>query len=72
MGALKDKVRGAANVGTGRLKQGLARDLGDRRMNSAGRAQETKGYAQRTMGEVKQTVGNFINKIGSFIKNSGN
>ena len=71
MGSFKDKVLGIFNIGTGRLKQGLARDTQDPGLDREGVVQEFKGRTQKTVGEVKDKIGNAFHEVGSKIKRSG-
>jgi uncharacterized protein YjbJ (UPF0337 family) len=70
MGALKDKLKGGANIGAGRIKQGLARDTRDRRLDAEGASQETRGRVRKTVGDVKEAAGNAVHSIASRIKRS--
>ena len=71
MGALKDRVQGAANIGAGRVKQGFAQDIRSKKLHLKGKTQESKGNVQGILGNVKGALGNLFHKIGSTIKRSG-
>ena len=71
MGSTKDKIRGMANTGVGRLKQGLAKDTGDDGMDAEGKTQELKGGVQRAIGNAKDAVGSVMHRIGAAVKRSG-
>jgi uncharacterized protein YjbJ (UPF0337 family) len=62
MGSTADKVKGAANEGIGKAKQGLGETIGSDRLQGEGAVQEIKGKGQKAVGDAKQAVKDAANK----------
>ena len=60
MGSTADKIKGAANEGIGKAKQGLGEAVGSDKMQGEGAAQEIKG--QKAVGDAKQAAKDVANK----------
>ncbi len=48
-----DRVRGTANDLGGKVKEGLGKLTGDRRLESEGHMDQAKGKAQKAVGDLK-------------------
>jgi uncharacterized protein YjbJ (UPF0337 family) len=72
-----DKGEGAAEKLGGKLKKGLGRLIGSRRMEAEGRAKETRGRtrvaaaktSERARGKAERLVGAAKNRVGRLIGN---
>ena len=62
MGSTMDKVKGAANVAGGKLKEGVGKAIGNEQMQAEGLAQQVKGKVQQKVGEAKDVVKDAANK----------
>jgi uncharacterized protein YjbJ (UPF0337 family) len=56
MSSTTDKIKGAANVVAGAVKQGVGRAVGDGSLEIEGIAQKLKGEAQQDVGKAKDAV----------------
>jgi len=55
-----NRVEGAVRKGTGAVKQGAGRALGDERMEAEGAAEKTGGKVQNAVGRAQDKIGNAI------------
>jgi uncharacterized protein YjbJ (UPF0337 family) len=63
MGSTVDKIKGYTNEVSGKVKQGVAKAVGNDRLRVEGAAQEAKGDAQKAVGGAKETVKNVADKV---------
>lgn len=52
----KDRAAGAAKKVSGNIKEGAGKALGDKKMESEGKAKRTEGEVQNAVGGVKDSV----------------
>lgn len=52
----KDRIAGAGKKATGRIKQGLGKLLGDKKLETEGKAKKTEGGVQNAVGGAKDAV----------------
>jgi uncharacterized protein YjbJ (UPF0337 family) len=57
MGSTSDKVAGAANSVTGKVKEAIGKETGDPKLAAKGAAQDAKGKIQTATGKVKDALG---------------
>ncbi|KAA0122717.1 CsbD family protein [Methylobacterium sp. P1-11] len=63
MSSTTDKIKGAANEGLGKAKQGVGDVTGNDKLKAEGAAQELKGKAQGTVGDAKSAVKSATDKL---------
>ena len=56
MGSTKDKIKGAANRTAGKLKRGIGKATGNKRLRAEGDLQKAKGDVQKAAGKAKDAV----------------
>jgi uncharacterized protein YjbJ (UPF0337 family) len=61
MGATTDKIKGVANEGIGKAKQGIGEATGSERLQGEGAVQEIKGKGQKAVGDAKQATKDAVN-----------
>jgi uncharacterized protein YjbJ (UPF0337 family) len=52
----KDRVEGSVKQGTGKLKEGAGKALGDKKLEGEGKVDQVKGKVQNTVGGVKDRL----------------
>jgi uncharacterized protein YjbJ (UPF0337 family) len=52
----KDRVEGSIKQGTGKLKEGAGKALGDEKLQGEGKADQVKGKVQNIVGGVKDKL----------------
>lgn len=52
----KDRVKGAANTVTGKIKTATGKALGDEKLKNEGRADQVKGKLQNVAGGLKDKI----------------
>ena len=62
MSELTDKIKGAANEVTGKVKQALGDGNNDAGLQAEGAAQEGKGHLQQAKGDVKGGIKSVVDK----------
>jgi uncharacterized protein YjbJ (UPF0337 family) len=67
MGSTTDKIKGTANEGIGKAKQGIGEATGSDRMKGEGAAQELKGKGQKTVGDAKEATKDAANKAADAV-----
>ena len=61
MGNTTDKIAGAANQATGKVKEGVGKATGSTELEAEGVAQEAKGKAERLSGNVTPMAERTVN-----------
>ncbi len=67
MGATTDKIKGTANEGIGKAKQGIGEATGSDRMKGEGTIQELKGKGQKALGDAKEATKDAADKAAAAI-----
>ena len=67
MGAMTDKIKGAANEAIGKAKQGVGETVGSDKMQGEGAAQELKGEGQKALGDAKEATKDAVNKAAASV-----
>jgi uncharacterized protein YjbJ (UPF0337 family) len=65
MGAITDKVKGAANEAIGKAKQGIGEAVGSEQLEGEGAIQEIKGKGQKALGDAKEATKEAVNKAAA-------
>ncbi|WP_426162873.1 CsbD family protein [Sandarakinorhabdus sp. DWP1-3-1] len=52
----KDRIDGMANQAGGKIKEGVGKLVGDKKMETEGQAQQVKGKVENAAGGVKDAV----------------
>ncbi|OJF98750.1 CsbD family protein [Pararhizobium antarcticum] len=63
MGSTSDKISGAANQATGKVKQTAGEMTGNDKLRAEGKGQEVKGKVQSATGKAKDTVKGAVDSI---------
>jgi uncharacterized protein YjbJ (UPF0337 family) len=52
----KDRIKGSAEQAKGKMKEWTGKTLGDKKMESEGKADQVKGKVQNAVGGLKDTL----------------
>jgi uncharacterized protein YjbJ (UPF0337 family) len=58
----KDRIAGTAHEVTGSIKEAVGKAVGDGKLQSDGKAEQTAGKIQNAVGGVKDTVRDIVKK----------
>lgn len=58
----KDRIKGSAQQAGGAVKQGVGKALGDKKLETEGKAERTEGKIRNTIGGAKDAVREAVNK----------
>ena len=59
----KDQVKGAAELGKGKIKEAAGNLTGNKRLEREGEADQVKGKVQKNYGDAKENVKDRIDKL---------